>query len=55
MEIQEHILTNIALKLEKIKNEILKDNNNIALQDINILLDNIEKVHKDGRNNETTS
>lgn len=55
MEIQEHILTNISLKLEKIKNEILDDNNNIALHDINLLLDNLEKLHNDGRNNKTTS
>tara|TARA_R110002012_G_scaffold321888_2_gene552092 strand:+ start:554 stop:724 length:171 start_codon:yes stop_codon:yes gene_type:complete len=55
MEIQEHILTNIILKLGKIKGYISCNQNNIAMDDITTLIENIEKIHADGRYNETTS
>ena len=48
MKIEDHIVTHIVLKLEKIKSLINEKNYKDALSEISILLSNIEKVEKDG-------
>lgn len=44
MEIPEHILTSIVLKLEKIKKDIADDEKQKAILNIDILLENIETI-----------
>lgn len=44
MEITEHILTSIVLKLEKIKKDIADGEKQKAILNIDILLENIETI-----------
>lgn len=44
MEIPEHILTSIVLKLEKIKKDIADGEKQKAILNIDILLENIETI-----------
>ena len=44
MEIPEHILTSIVLKLDKIKNEIADGENQKAISNIDILLENVKTI-----------
>ena len=48
MKREDHIVTHIVLKLEKIKSQINEKNYKDALSEITKLLSNIEKVEKDG-------
>tara|TARA_R110000796_G_scaffold131052_2_gene246685 strand:+ start:1018 stop:1197 length:180 start_codon:yes stop_codon:yes gene_type:complete len=44
MEIPEHILTTIVLKLEKIKKEIADDDKQKAILSIDLLLENVNSI-----------
>jgi len=44
MEIPEHILTSIVLKLDKIKKEIADGENQKAISNIDILLENVKTI-----------
>jgi len=44
MEIPEHILTTIVLKLEKIKKEIDDDDKQKAILSIDLLLENVNSI-----------
>lgn len=48
MKIEDHIVTQIILKLEKVKSQINEKKYADALSEINMLLSNIEKVENDG-------
>jgi predicted RND superfamily exporter protein len=50
MKIEDHIVTQIVIKLEKVKSQINEKKYIEALSEINMLLSNIEKVEKDGSN-----
>lgn len=58
MEIPEHILTTIVLKLEKIKKEIADDDKQKAILSIDLLLENvnsIEVIKTDGQKSKKIS
>lgn len=58
MEIPEHILTTIVLKLEKIKKEIADDDKQKAILSIDLLLENvnsIEVIKTDGQKGKKSS
>tara|TARA_A100000171_G_C2038792_1_gene99385 strand:+ start:367 stop:534 length:168 start_codon:yes stop_codon:yes gene_type:complete len=48
MKIEDHIVTHIVLKLEKVKSQIDEKKFNEAISEIDILLSNIEKIELNG-------
>ena len=48
MKIEDHIVTQIVLKLEKVKSQIDEKKFNEAISEIDMLLSNIEKVEING-------
>ena len=48
MKIEDHIVTHIVLKLEKIKTQINDKNYTEASSEINLLLSNIQKIEVNG-------
>tara|TARA_E500000318_G_scaffold98124_1_gene99216 strand:- start:471 stop:641 length:171 start_codon:yes stop_codon:yes gene_type:complete len=55
MKIEDHIITQIVLKLEKVKSQIDQEKFIEAISEIDMLLSNIEKVEVNGPKSKKTA